>query len=72
MESLLSVTFVIPCLNEEETLSYVLTKINQLQQNELNNRDVELIVSGNGSTDNCISIAEEHNAKVVHWQNIMK
>ncbi|MHC4292093.1 MAG: glycosyltransferase family 2 protein [Planctomycetota bacterium] len=62
----LSVTFVIPCLDEEETLPYVLEKINQLQQGALNNRNVELVVSDNGSTDHSISIAQAHNARVIH------
>ena len=68
MDSFSSATFVIPCLNEEETLRYVLEKINELRQGALKNRVVELIVSDNGSTDESIAIAQKYHAKVIHCQ----
>jgi glycosyltransferase involved in cell wall biosynthesis len=61
-----SVSFVIPCLNEQVTLPSVLTKIRKLCQSELADRQTEIIVSDNGSTDNSIKIAQEHGAKVIH------
>jgi len=61
-----SVTFVIPCLNEENVLPYVLKKINTVRENELQDRRTELIVSDNGSTDNSVAIAERFGARVVH------
>lgn len=62
------ISFVIPCLNEQETLPYVLEKINTLCQTVLKNRATEVIVADNGSTDNSVTIALEHGAKVVHCQ----
>jgi glycosyltransferase involved in cell wall biosynthesis len=62
----LSVTFVIPCLNEEGTLASVLEKINRLRKNELAVRSTEIVVADNGSTDDSVRIAEEHGARVVH------
>jgi len=62
----LSVTFVIPCLNEEGTLPSVLEKINRLRKNELAVRSTEIVVADNGSTDDSVRIAEEHGARVVH------
>lgn len=61
-----SLTFVVPCLNEEKTLPLVLEKIQRVRNEELKNFDTELIVSDNGSTDNSILIAQSMGAKVVH------
>jgi glycosyltransferase involved in cell wall biosynthesis len=61
-----SVSFVVPCLNEQETLSEVLTKIRQLCLVELKAYQTEVVVCDNGSTDNSVKIAQEHGAKVVH------
>ena len=67
MTSLLkSVSFVVPCLNEQDTLPDVLTKINKVCKTSLKERQTEVIVSDNGSTDNSVKIAEEHGAKVIH------
>lgn len=61
-----SVSFVIPCLNEEKVLHYVLTKIKHLKENVLTDRRVEIIVSDNGSTDRSVEIAESFGARVIH------
>ena len=61
-----SVSFVIPCLNEQDTLPDVLAKINKVCETDFKELQTEVIVSDNGSTDNSIKIAEEREAKVVH------
>lgn len=60
-----SITFVIPCLNEEGTLPEVLGKINHVCENELRDIPTEVLVSDNGSTDNSIKIAESYGVRVV-------
>lgn len=61
-----SLTFVIPCLNEEKTLPFVLEKIQKVRNSALKEYETELIVSDNGSTDNSVKIAESMGAKVIH------
>jgi glycosyltransferase involved in cell wall biosynthesis len=61
-----SVSFVIPCLNEHQTLPDVLTKIKKVCLAEFGGRQTEVIVCDNGSTDNSVEIAQESGAKVVH------
>jgi glycosyltransferase involved in cell wall biosynthesis len=61
-----SVSFVVPCLNEEKVLHYVLEKINTVKQTILTDRAVEVIVADNGSTDRSVEIAESFGARVVH------
>lgn len=63
--NLSSISFVIPCLNEELTLPPVLEKINRIRQNELKNRRTEIVVADNGSTDNSIGVARRFGARVV-------
>jgi len=65
-ESDKSVAFVVPCLNEHDTLALVLTKINKVRASDFKDRRTELIVCDNGSTDDSIKIAQAHGAKVVH------
>ncbi len=62
----LSISIVIPCLNEAESLPQVLNKIKQLKESSFRNRSVEVIVSDNGSTDKSIEIARTLGARVVH------
>lgn len=59
------VSFVIPCLNEELTLPFVLKKINQVIQENSSKYEIEVIVSDNGSVDNSKKIAIENGAKVI-------
>jgi glycosyltransferase involved in cell wall biosynthesis len=61
-----SISFVIPCLNEHIGLPHVLKKIVELRQTIFKDRDVEIIVSDNGSTDDSVKIALEFGAEVVH------
>lgn len=61
-----SLSFVIPCLNEEKTLPFVLDKIQKIRKEELKAYTTEVIVSDNGSTDKSVEIAESFGAKVVH------
>ena len=61
-----SVSFVIPCLDEQSSLSEVLAKINKVCETDFKNRPTEVIVSDNGSTDDSIRIAKQYGAKVVH------
>lgn len=61
-----SVSFVIPCLNEARTLPLVLATINAVRAGALADRETEVVVSDNGSTDDSVRIAEAHGARVVH------
>jgi glycosyltransferase involved in cell wall biosynthesis len=49
-----SVSFVIPCLNEHQTLPEVLIKIKKVCLAEFGGRRTEVIVCDNGSTDNSV------------------
>jgi glycosyltransferase involved in cell wall biosynthesis len=57
-----SISFVLPCLNEERALSAVLEKIRQVCASDFADRRTEVIVSDNGSTDNSRAIAESYGA----------
>jgi glycosyltransferase involved in cell wall biosynthesis len=61
-----SLSFVIPCLNEEKTLPLVLEKINFVKKNQLKDFEVKVIVSDNGSSDNSIEIAKSFGAIVLN------
>lgn len=57
-------SIVIPCLNEEKTISVVVTKaLNSLKRLGI---DGEVIVSDNGSTDNSVKIAEKLGAQIIN------
>jgi len=60
------VSFVIPCLNEEQTLPLVLEKITRLCRSQFSERPTEIIVSDNGSSDRSVEIAERSGARVIH------
>ena len=58
-------SIVIPCLNEEETLSSCINKC-LVAFKRLNIEDKsEIIVADNGSTDNSTSIAQNLGARIV-------
>ena len=63
-----SIAFVIPCLNEEKTLSIVLDKLIEIKKIYSNKYDIEIIVSDNGSSDNSIKIIKEKKVKLVNCQ----
>lgn len=58
------VTFLIPCLNEELSINFVITEINQ----SFSNSDLiyEILVADNGSTDDSITIARSLGARVIN------
>ncbi|ABZ94444.1 Glycosyltransferase [Leptospira biflexa serovar Patoc strain 'Patoc 1 (Ames)'] len=60
-----TVTIVIPCLNEELTLPYVLKKLVQVKKENSKVYEIEILVSDNGSTDKSVSIAKQFGARVV-------
>ncbi|MHC4323193.1 MAG: glycosyltransferase family 2 protein [Planctomycetota bacterium] len=62
-----SLSFVIPCRNEQKTIGQVLTKINRLCEHDFKDRQTQVIVCDNGSTDHSVEICREHGAKVVRW-----
>ena len=57
-------SIVIPCLNEEKSLSFCLEKANRFLSE--NNVSGEIVVVDNGSTDNSINIAKQYGARVIH------
>ncbi len=61
---MISLSIVIPCLNEGESLEFCLKKINKIF-NTYKFSFKEIIVVDNGSTDKSIKIAKKYNAKVV-------
>ncbi len=63
-----SISFVIPCLNEKQTLPFILDKINKTRFTDLREYESEVILSDNGSTDGSIAIARSFGAKVVECQ----
>lgn len=59
----IEVSVVIPCLNEEKTVGICIQKaIDTLKKLNIHG---EVVVSDNGSTDNSVSIAQSHGARVV-------
>ena len=55
-------TFLLPCLNEEETLLFCIKEIqNYIQKNKLN---AEILLSDNNSDDNSVQIAKKNNCRV--------
>jgi glycosyltransferase involved in cell wall biosynthesis len=58
------ISFVLPCLNEEQTIRDCLNKIQEaIKKYQL---DAEVIVADNGSTDKSAEIAQEAGARVVY------
>ncbi len=60
-----SISFVLPCLNEEGTLGAVLEMIRHVCASDFAGRRTEVIVSDNGSTDNSRAIAESYGARTL-------
>ncbi|XDD45030.1 glycosyltransferase family 2 protein [Leptospira sp. WS39.C2] len=59
-----TISFVIPCLNEEKTLPYVLEKLTQVKRDFSKLYEIEILVSDNGSTDRSIQISKKFGARV--------
>jgi glycosyltransferase involved in cell wall biosynthesis len=60
----IDITFLIPCLNEEKSLEYV---INEIQKGFSDTPyNYEILVSDNGSSDSSVKIAERRGATVLH------
>jgi len=59
------VTFLIPCLNEAESLGHVLSEISG-SYGTSSGIDFEIVVADNGSTDGSQDIAKTHGARVVN------
>ena len=63
-KELLELSFVMPCLNEEETVGICIEKaMRSLKENNIKG---EVIIADNGSTDGSIEIAQNAGAKVVN------
>jgi glycosyltransferase involved in cell wall biosynthesis len=60
-----SISFVLPCLNEERTLGLVLAEIRRAAQSSLKDWKIEVLVVDNGSTDGSASLASSLGARVV-------
>ena len=59
-----SISFVIPCLDEAESLPLALDKIAELRSGVFADREVEVVVADNGSTDGSREIARGRGARV--------
>ena len=59
-------TFILPCLNEENTLQYCLEEIKDYINRK--NLNAEILVSDNNSIDNSVEIAKRNGARVVVCQ----
>jgi len=60
-------TFILPCLNEEETLPFCIKEIqNYINKKKLN---AEILVSDNNSVDKSVQIAKKYGARVSICEN---
>ena len=60
-------TFILPCLNEEQTLKFCIDEIKKSIKKH--NLKAEILVSDNGSTDKSVEIAKANGARVVTTNN---
>lgn len=61
----MDLTFVFPCLNEEETLRSCVRAVRESLDQGSDRFSYEIVVADNGSTDRSAEIAEEEGARVV-------
>ena len=61
--SVIDVSFVIPCLNELETLRSVVDEINAV---DLSDRNFEILIADNGSTDGSQELAVQLGCHVIN------
>jgi glycosyltransferase involved in cell wall biosynthesis len=59
-----SISFVVPCLNEADSLPAVLERIQQVREGAFAGREVEIVVADNGSTDGSREIAAAAGARL--------
>ena len=60
----MDLSFVFPCLNEEESLKFCIDELKaSLDNHDLN---YEIVLADNGSNDGSIKIAEENGLRVIH------
>jgi len=64
-QNAVTVSFIVPCLNEEKHIGKLLQSIYE----NVKNVNYELIIVDNGSTDNSIEIIKSYNAKLVIDKN---
>lgn len=62
---MISLSVVIPCLNEEESLEFCLKKIKKIFLKK-KFKFTEIIVVDNGSTDNSLKIAKKYKARIIN------
>ena len=63
-QSEFELTILMPCLNEEATVGKCIDRARKyLSENNLNG---EILVADNGSTDQSVSVARKHGARVIH------
>ncbi|MCP4849635.1 MAG: glycosyltransferase family 2 protein [Verrucomicrobiaceae bacterium] len=65
----MDLSFVFPCLNEEETLAQCIQSVRQSIDSSGEKLDYEIIVADNGSDDRSVQIATEMGARVVHVES---
>lgn len=59
----MKLTILIPCLNEEKTISICIQKAKKfIEENQI---DGEILIADNGSCDNSVKIAKENKVKVI-------
>lgn len=64
----LELTFLMPCLNEEETLGKCIDEVKPWLEGVCGIGGYEIVVADNGSTDGSVEIANQRGAKVFHVQ----
>ena len=61
----MDLTFVFPCLNEEQTLESCIRAVRTSLDEAGDDLEYEIVVADNGSTDRSAEIAEANGARVV-------
>ena len=61
----MKISIIIPCFNEEKTISKVIDKILNLSE-----IDKEIIIINDGSTDNTKNILDDLKKKITNYKNL--
>ena len=56
----MKVSLIIPCFNEEQNLPFLIKKLEKLK----NDKNIEIIIVENGSSDDSLSLLESINSKL--------